>query len=240
MKHQAMKYEYMKFNKDRPAYEDGVKKMMALPGFAKEDYFNHFPAFIGHLTLSRYLILYEAYKMVINTPGHIAEIGMDKGTVSILFAKLTKLFEPNSITLVHGFDWFLGTKPSEEEAFLQEGTYKTDQQIVEELIRANNLENIVHIHNLDASKELPDFFNRNENKHLEFKLVFIDCGIYGVVSECIKHFWNRLTPGGIMVLDHFSFEQAPGEMRAIREFLPNVKFQKFSFGWMPAAYAIKE
>lgn len=239
MKHDEMKYEYMKYHADRPLYLEGIKKMKEL-NFSIEDYFNHFPAFIGHLTFARYLSLYESYKLTLNVAGHIAEIGMDKGTVSIMFAKLVRIFEPNSLTLVHGFDWFQGTMPTSEESFLEKGSYKTEKHIVSELIEANNLKNIVHIHNVDASKDFPQFFAKPENAHLQFKLVFLDCGIYSVVAESIKHFWDRITPGGILILDHYSFEQAPGEIRAIRELLPNVKFKQFSFGWMPAAYAVKE
>ncbi len=239
MKHQEMRYEYMKYHKNRPSYSEGVKKMIEL-NFKEEDYFNHFPAFIGKLTLARYLSLYEAYKITTNVAGHIAEIGMDKGTVSLLFAKLVEIFEPNSITLVHGFDWFQGAKPTNEEPFLEQGSYKTEENIVNKLIDANGLENILHVHNLDATEDFPSFFYQPENSHLQFKLVFLDCGIYNVVSESLKHFWDRITPGGILLLDHYSFEQAPGEMRAIRELLPNVKWKQFPFGWMPAAYAIKE
>ena len=214
--------------------------MMGIAEFSKEDYFNHFPAFIGHLTFARYLALYEAYKLTLEVAGHIAEVGMDKGTVSLMFAKLIKIFEPNSITLVHGFDWFQGMKPTEEVPFLEGNTYKTELEIVSKMIKANGLERVVHAHNLDASKDFPDFFSRPENTHLQFKLVFLDCGIYSVVSESIKHMWERITPGGILVLDHYSFEQAPGEMRAIRELLPHGKFKQFPFGWMPAAYIVKE
>ena len=44
----------------------------------------------------------------------------------------------------------------------------------------------------------------------------------------------------MLLIDHYSFELAPGEMRAIREVLPHVKWKQFPFGWMPCAYAIKE
>ena len=97
---------------------------------------NHFPAFAGHLTLARFITLYEAYKMVLDVAGHIAEVGIDMGTSSILFAKLSKIFEPNSTTLVHGFDWFQGAKPTEEESFIEEGAYKTEEAIVLKLIKA--------------------------------------------------------------------------------------------------------
>lgn len=238
MKHQGAKYEYMKFHHLRPQYEAGMKEIMAMD-FQKQDFINHFPAFVGHLTLARFISMYEAYKMVANVAGHVAEVGVDMGTTSIFFAKLLKIFEPSSTTLVHGFDWFQGNKPtSEEAAFIKEGSYKTEEQTVHKLIRAQGLENMVHIHNVDATKDLQPFFE--ENNFMQFKLVFLDCGIYDVVAESIRHFWPRITPGGMLLLDHYSFEMAPGEIRAVRELLPHAKFKQFPFGWMPCAYAIKD
>jgi hypothetical protein len=38
--------------------------------------------------------------------GHSAEAGIWKATSTLYFAKLAQLFEPESMTLVHGFDWF--------------------------------------------------------------------------------------------------------------------------------------
>lgn len=176
--------------------------------------------------------------MTLDVAGHIAEVGVNLGFGSLLFAKLTKIFEPNSLTIVHGFDWCQGADPTkEEEHVITKGSYCTSEEKVRKIVKVQGLDNIVHLHNLDASKELPAFFK--ENNYLQFKLVFLDCGIYDVVSECLKHFWKRITPGGMLLLDHYSFELDPGEMRAIRDVLPHVKW-KFTFGWMPCAYAIKE
>ncbi len=87
----------------RPDYERGFSKSLDL-GFSTSDYINHFPAFVGHMTLARYLSLYEGYKMVKDVAGHIAEAGVFKASGSLLFAKLLKLYEPTSMTQVHGFD----------------------------------------------------------------------------------------------------------------------------------------
>lgn len=206
---------------------------------SREDLIHHFPAFIGHQTLAREIALYEAHKMTLDVVSHIAEIGVNLGFGSLLFAKLTKIFEPNSLTMVHGFDWYQGSAPTEEESkFIEKGSYHTTEEKVREIIGVQGLDNILKMHNVDANKDLPVFFN--ENNHLQFKLVFLDCGIYDVVSECLKHFWDRITPGGMLLIDHYSFELASGEMRAIREVLPNVRWKQFPFGWMPCAYAIKE
>ncbi|MBI5590633.1 MAG: class I SAM-dependent methyltransferase [Deltaproteobacteria bacterium] len=232
------KYEYLKHNNLRPQYESGLNGILGMD-ISKQDLIHHFPAFIGHQTLARQITLYEAYKMTLNVAGHIAEVGVNLGFGSLLFAKLTKIFEPNSLTLVHGFDWCQGAEPTaEEEHVIARGSYCTPEHKIREIVKVQGLENIVHLHNLDASKDLPSFFK--DNNHLQFKLVFLDCGLYDVVSECLKHFWNRITPGGVLILDHYSFELAPGEMRAIRDVLPHVKWKQFPFGWMPCAYAVKE
>jgi predicted O-methyltransferase YrrM len=230
------KFESMKFAHLKPRYLQGLKEMLELD-FDKTDYIHHFPAFVGHLTLARFLSLYEAYKMTLSVAGHVAEVGVFKGAGSIFFAKLIKIFEPQSLTLVHGFDWFKGAKVTVEERYVEEGECQEDYEKVMRLIKCQELDNIIHIHDLDVINDLEGFFE--ENAHLQFKLIFLDCGIYDVVSSSIKHFWPRLTSGGIMLFDHYSHEFAPGEVRAIRELIPGAEIKTFPFGWMPTAYVVK-
>lgn len=236
MKKQQGKFESQKFVYRKPDYLNGLREILALD-FDKGDYIHHFPAFVGHMTIARFLSLYEAYKMTLGVAGHIAEVGVFKGAGSLFFAKLAYIFEPQSLTLVHGFDWFKGAETTEEEKYVVDGECQEDYKKVMQLIKAQRLDNIVHIHNLDVTKDMERFFQ--ENAHLLFKLIFLDCGIYDVVSSSLKHFWPRLTSGGTMIFDHFSHEFAPGETRAIQEFLPDAKIKTFPFGWMPVAYVIK-
>lgn len=231
------KYESVKFAHRREQYYEGLEKIKSL-NFDIDDYFHHFPAFVGHMTLSRFLALYEAYKITLGVSGHIAEIGVYKGAGTLFFAKLTQIFEPETLVQVHGFDWFKGTHVTKEEKNVFEGSYKEDYERLLKLISAQGLDNIVRIHKIDLSKELENFFE--ENNYMQFKLLFFDAGTYDVVSSCIRNFWQRLTPGGVLVLDQFNQELSPGETRAVKELLPDVKIKTFSFGWMPTAYIIKE
>jgi hypothetical protein len=48
-----------------------------------------------------------------------------------------------------------------------------------------------------------------------------------------------LTSGGVMVSGQFDREAAPGETRAIEEFMPDAKMRTFPFGWMPTAYVVR-
>jgi hypothetical protein len=236
MRNHKGKFESQKFANRKSGYVKSLNKILKLD-FEKSDYIHHFPAFTGHMTLVRFLTLYEAYKMTRHVAGHIAEVGVFKGAGTLFFAKLTRIFEPESLTLVHGFDWFKGAKTTNEEKIVIDGECKEDYHKVLKLIQYQDLDNIVHIHNLDITKDLCKFFEYNP--HLQFKLIFLDCGIYDVVSESLKHFWPRLTSGGIMLFDHFNHEVAPGETRAIKEFMPEAKIRAFSFGWMPTAYVVK-
>ena len=86
--------------------------------------------------------------------------------------------------------------------------------------------------------ELEEFFRRND--YLQFKIVFLDAGTYDIVSRCIKEFWPRLSQGGMLILDQYNFEVAPGETLAVRDLLPeDAVIHTFPQGWMPTAYVIK-
>jgi hypothetical protein len=72
--------------------------------------FNH-TIYQGTKNLSRYLQLYELFKSVHKLSGHIADVGTYKGASLFYFSKLIKIFQPNSLTKVYGFDWFKGQIP---------------------------------------------------------------------------------------------------------------------------------
>lgn len=231
------KYETMKFAARKPEYYAGLDEILSL-GYETIDLIHHFPSFVGHMTLARFLALYEAYKMTLGVAGHIAEAGVYKAAGSLFFAKLTQIFEPESLTLVHGFDWFEGADPSPEEPNVVAGSYKEDYSRVMRLIAAQKLDHIVHVHKLNLRTDLGEFFS--QNPYMQFKLVFLDAGQYDIVKSCLENFWPRLLKGGVMVFDQFSHEMAPGETRAIKEFLPEAQIKTFPFAWMPTAYVIKQ
>jgi hypothetical protein len=229
--------ESQKFAHRREPYWKGIQAILGM-GIEPADLIHHAPAYAGHVNIARYLALYETYKMTLPYVGHIAEAGIWKGTCTLYFAKLCQLFEPESMTLVHGFDWFQGARAEGKEAnTVFPGSYQASLAWVRKLVQAQGLENIVRLHDLDLAKDLPAFFERYP--HIQFKLVFLDCGYYDVVCECIRHFWPRMTPGGVMILDNLNHETAPGETRAVREMLPDRPIRTFGFAFQPTAYIVK-
>lgn len=204
-----------------------------------EDFMHDFTAYVGHMSLNRVLTIYELYKKTLGLAGHIADVGVYKGASSLLFAKLIKIFESESLTLCHGFDWFEGTKKGKMDSKLVcDGGYKTEYGEILELVKRQNLENILKIHKLDLTKDLDSFFEKY--KHLKFKLVMMDAGTYDVMNTSIPYFYDRLIPGGIMIFDEYAHEFAPGETLAVSQNLPNLKVRTLPNSWMPNAYIVKE
>ncbi len=247
--------EYTKFDNRREPYRKSLAEIQEM-GFTFYDYIHHNPAFAGHMNLARFLALYETYKKTLGLAGHIAEVGVWKASSLLFFTKLTQIFEPESITLVHGFDWFRGTICGQNEmtdrvqylwkessSSEEENRPRTDEEAnemykkIKRLISIQNLDHIAHLHKLDVTKELERFFE--EHPHIQFKIVFLDAGTYEVTKACLPHFWSRLTSGGILILDQFNNEIAPGETRAVREFLPDIPIHTYVFTNHPSAYIIK-
>jgi hypothetical protein len=230
------KFEYQRFADRREAYYTGLDKIKEMD-YAWDDLIHHFPAFVGHMTLSRFLGLYELYKMTKGVAGHIAEAGVYKGASLLLFAKLIKIFESEALTQVHGFDWFEGTGEDPLGQKVEKGSYKESYERVDQLIRNQQLESLTFLHKLDLTQDLKAFFD--EHKHFQFKLVFLDAGIYDVLCHSLPLFWERLTPGGLLVLDQYNHELAPGESMCVREFLPDVRVETLENIWMPSGFIRK-
>ncbi len=229
--------ETVKFAEKRVKYWENLTKMLEL-GHKKEDLIHYFPAFAGELTLNRYFTLYELYKKTLGIAGHCAEIGVFRGASSILFAKLVNMFEPQSLTMCHGFDNFQGIGDETDSPLQVVGGDSSDENQLRELIRLQGLDNVLKIHRCDILHDLPAFFEKYP--HLRFKLVFLDSGTYQITKKSLEYFWPRLNRGGILILDQFCSEVAPGETRAVCELLPAARILSLKNSWMPSAYIIKD
>jgi hypothetical protein len=201
-----------------------------------EDAYEYWPCFLGAKQISRYVSFIDAYKQTLGIAGHMAEVGVYRGSISILLAKLSLLYEPHALTQVHGFDIFERLPP---EPGGKGYTFVETYQRVKDLIEVQGLQRWVLLHQLDVRSELKGFFERHT--HLRFKLVVLDAGNeYDAVMAGLREFWPRLMPGGILILDQFNHEAAPAETQAVTDFLPpGTIVRTFPHGWMPTAYVVK-
>lgn len=202
------------------------------------DFIYQFPVFVGQVNIGRYLFFYDLYKRVMDLSGHMADVGTFKGASFLFAAKLLKLFEPYNLTQVHGFDWFEGMIPSEQDDASQKNKYKADYAVLKRLVELQGLNDVAILHKMDVTKELEGFFA--DYPHFRFKWVFIDCGISDVLEKSLEHFWPRLVRGGVLIMDHYNCEVSPTESNWVDRFIGNNYIRQMPFNRQPTAYVIKE
>lgn len=231
--------EGQKFDYRRKQYYEYLEYLRTTNYGDVSDLLEHFTAYVGHMSLNRVLTIYELYKKTIGMAGHIADVGVYRGASSLLLAKLIKIFESESLTMCHGFDWFEGMNGLDtvDSEYVSEGSYKADYQSIKTLVEKQGFDNILKIHKLNLMTDLDNFFK--ENAHLRFKLIMMDVGVYDVMKNVIPFFWERLNKGGIMIFDQYSCQFAPGETLVIQELLPDVEVHTIPNSWMPNAYIVK-
>ena len=119
--------------------EAAASKFDALQ-YRSEDFYDHFPCFTSAKNLSRFISFYECYKRTLGIAGHIAEVGVYRGAVSLFFAKLTLIHEPVGLTQVHGFDWFKEPDPGNSPQFPDPASYYEPYERISAMVNVQGLQ----------------------------------------------------------------------------------------------------
>lgn len=231
------KYEgWGKFNEVDEKYFAYIDQLLKSEVQAKDLIFN-FPAYVGHVNLARFLFFYDLYKQTTGLSGNIADVGTWKGATFLFMAKMIRLFEPYSSTQIYAFDWFQGMDPGENDDVRQVGTYKTEFETLDKLVKLQGLSDIAIINKLDLTCELLPYFEARP--WMRFKFVFIDCGMEGVLESSLANFWPRLVNGGVLVLDHYNNQASPTESRILEKYIGNLQIRQAPFNRQPTCYVVK-
>lgn len=225
--------KFIEVDKKYFAYIDQLLTMQ----IPTRDLIYHFPAYVGHVNLARFLFFYDLYKQTIDLNGHIADVGTWKGASFLFMAKMIKLFEPYNPTQAYAFDWFHGMAPGEYDDQTQSGSYCSDYESLKKLVDLQGLSDVAIINKMDVTRELTPYFE--ERPWMRFKFVFVDCGIEDVLESSLANFWPRLVNGGILVLDHYNASASPTESRILDHHVGNLPILQAPFNRQPTAYVIK-
>ncbi len=226
-----------KFENDDSIYFNYIKEIESF-NLPIKNLIYDFPAYVGAVNIARMLTFYEIYKQTIDLSGDIADVGTYNGASMLTFAKLIKIFEPYSNTNVHGFDHFSGQEPGPNDDPTQAQKYVGSKHILESLISLQGLSGYTFLHDLNLITDLSDFCKKYP--WLRFKLIFLDCGIENVMKETLEHFWPRLVPGGILILDHFNNGSSPTESRIVESLTSISEIKQIPFSRSPTAYVKKQ
>jgi hypothetical protein len=215
-----------------------------------------FPVLARRQLLKRFLAHTELFKLTLDVPGDIAELGVFRGLGLMTWANLLEAYcIGNRTKTVYGFDNWQGfTQLSKED-----GVDDLDvQKNVGGFSPENYFEEIqdaIAIYNADRfipwkpriklvcgniEDTVPEFVQKNPG--IRFSLIHFDCDLYKPTKVALNHFWPLLSRRGIMLFDEYSIPAWPGETKAVDEFFndkPDIKIKNFPWTNAPAGYIIK-
>jgi hypothetical protein len=93
----------------------------------------------------------------------------------------------------------------------------------------------------DVCKTLPQWLE--QNPETRFCLCNLDMDLYEPTSVILEGCWDRIVPGGVVILDEYATSKWPGETKAWDDFAAsrglNIPVKRFLFANSPGGYLIK-
>ena len=229
--------------------------MIELPEFNEQSMYDaetNFNLMMSHERLAKFVIHWEAMKMVNEIPGCIVECGVFKGTSFSRFALIRDLLGSNFSARIIGFDVFSNNFP--DTAYIQDkaqrehwintaGSASIGKQQLEKILKDKGVNNFELVAG-DATQTIPDFCKKNQG--LKISLLNLDIDFVEPTVVALEHLYSRVMPGGVILLDNYagfgsSGLSYHGDTRGIDEFFDgkNANIQRFPFAARPA-FVIKK
>ena len=156
----------------------------------------------------------ELYLLTKDMIGDVLEFGVFKGASIGLWIKLLKMYEPNSITKVIGFDFFDSTELINGLDGLNKNMMTTvvgrvtDKDLFLNSVTAN-------LQVIDPSKFMlikGDAVNTsktfiNKNPGLKIKLLYMDLDVGEPTYKVLLELWDKVCINGIIVFDEYAYHQ---------------------------------
>ena len=206
--------------------------------------------------LKRFLAHVELFKMTLDVPGDIAELGVFRGAGLFTWGNLLESYCVGDRTkVVYGFDNWRGfTKLSEQDGAIgadvgrvaggfDPGAYRAELESAIEIFDSDRfIPGKPRIVLVDGNIEetVPKF--AAERPGVRFSLVHFDCDLYAPTKAALNALWNKVSRGGVVIFDEYAIADWPGETAAVDEFLadkPGIRLQTFTWTNVPGAYLVK-
>lgn len=220
------------------------------------DAVKHFPVLARRQWLKRFLAHVEFFKMTLEVPGDIVELGVYRGLGLLTWANLLEAFVIGDRTkVVWGFDNWAGfTGFSPQDGSTEENAQKIVGGFDPSSFRAE-LKDAIAIFDRDRfvpwkkrvelvdgpiEETVPRFVE--ENPGVRLSLVHFDCDLYAPTKAALEALWPRVSRGGLILFDEYAISDWPGETAAVDEFLsdkPDIRIRTLPWTNAPAGYLIK-
>jgi len=187
------------------------------------DYENAFYWFSPYNRIAKQIAHWELYKKINNLPGDVLEFGVYKGASLLRWATFREITENSYTREIIGFDAF-GEFPispdasSEDNAFVEKfsnaGGDGLNINETETIINHKGFENVKLIKG-NVLHTLPLFLK--ENPQIRISMLHLDMDIYEPTLYVLKKLWDRVVPGGLVVIDDYN--DVEGATKAVDEFI---------------------
>jgi len=215
----------------------------------------NFPIYARRVFLKRFLAHYEFYRMTIDLPGDIVDLGVYRGVSTLTWANFLEVRNMGDrAKQVIGFDNWAGftsfhEKDGGEDVRVNKviGGYDAAafKEILLDAISVFDKDRFIphkpRIILVDGNIEesVPRFVK--ENPGLRVSLMHVDCDLYEPTKTALEVLWPRVVNGGVVVFDDYGIRPWEGESTATDEFFAdkNVVLRRFDWTMSPSAYVIK-
>ena len=195
--------------------------------------------------IRKLLVRYELFKKSLNVPGDIIECGVFKGVGLMYWLKLLKIYAPGEKKRVIGFDTFSkfssqlkNFEKNSAKKYIKEANFKgIDHKKLLSLTKKNGFDNCVLVKG-EIKNTVKNFLEKN--KGLRISLINIDFDTYSGTKTVLKNLYNRVSRGGIIILDEYG-KSGWGESDAVDEFFKKkkIKIQSVRYSSQPTAFIVK-
>jgi SAM-dependent methyltransferase len=216
----------------------------------------NFPAFIRRRDMTRLLADYDLFRLIVDLPGSIAELGVYLGAGIFTWAKLLETFVPGDRSRrVYGFESSAGYGALRAEdgnpcPWIDQvvGLKKVPPGYLDRMVRLTNLDNMisgaerVRVIQGDILQTVPEFVRNAQGTR--FSLIYLDVNLYEPTLVSLRELFPLLLPGGVLASNGFGSPPWQGETVAIEQYFKEAGLQpvlrKFPYSIHPSGYFIKE
>lgn len=187
--------------------------------------------FLRGSLLARILAIADIYRMIVDIPGAILDIGTWRGQTAVLCENLRAIYEPlhfnRRIVCFDTFEGYQGFSDKDKATRLhRDGTYGVGGEDYADLLRhllqlhekCNAMGHNNGKHSVikgDCRETLPGFFREFPNEYVA--LAFFDVNSYDPTLKAFEAVWERLVPGGVVAFWQLTRNTIPAEARVYSE-----------------------
>lgn len=201
-----------------------------------------FPRYARRSHVTRFIALYELFKLCLPVKGSVIDCGVFRGFSLMTWAHLSAVLEPANLTRrVYGFDSFAGF-PSVCDADRPDTTGVQPGHLASPSLE--ELRDIIEVYDADrflghlpkvrlvpgdVIETIPAFVSNNP--HLVVSLLFLDLDLFEPTRVALRHLRPRMPKGAVLAFDDLDNPIWPGETTAALEEmgLHGLRLRRFEF-----------